>query len=368
MRTYEKTPAELSSPAAHAPKGPTPPATLQRIAVEAVIVAAAAVMLAALLSPAKLGLGTLAPHPVWLAAVAMAARYGGRGLAVGAPVAWGELTLAALAVRIWPAVVLERLSTGADLFACAGVVLVSWIASMHERRHAEAADRVGTLERLCAADQAALAELRRVAVVLRARADRLDTSLAFLRDVAARLGGDDTDAAAQAVLDLAAARLGARAAVVHMVAETARAPEVTALASMGVWAPSGPPASEGVAGDRTAAGVLRTRRPVRAVDLPEVGPGDSDLAAPILDGDGELVGILAVRGVPQGGAGLTALRELCIIAGWAARAVARARRGSAGRAEVAAAALAADGDPELQDEPDTDVDEKPPRSVSQVHA
>src|SRR5215467_7071946 len=122
MRTYEKTPAELSSPAAHAPKGPVPPASLQRIAVEALIAAAAAVMLAALLSPAALGLGTLAPHPVWLAVAALAARYGGCGLAVGAPVAWGSLAVGALTLRISPGVVVERLSTGADLCACAGVV------------------------------------------------------------------------------------------------------------------------------------------------------------------------------------------------------------------------------------------------------
>jgi hypothetical protein len=329
---------------------------LRRIAVEAVIAAAAAVMLTGLLAPAGLGLGSLAPHPVWLAVVALAARYGGRGLVVGAPVAWGGLAAAAAALQISPRVVLERLSSGADLAAFAAVVVVSWIASMHERRHVEAAEKVAGLERLCAAEQTALAELRRAAVVLRARADRLDTSLAFLRDVSARLHGDDTDAAAQAILDLTAARLGARAVVVHMLDEGAREPDVTPLASMGVWAPSGPPSSEGVSGDRTAAAALHTRHPFRAVDLPEGGPDDSDLAAPIVDEHGELVGILAVRGVPQGGAGIAALRELAIIAGWAAGAVSRARRDCLGKAEVAAVSL----------EPQAEAEEAPPRSVSQV--
>jgi len=356
---------QVERPQRHAPGSP-----LRRIATEAVIAAAAAVMLAAVLSPVGLGLGILVPHPVWMAVVVLAARYGGRGLAVGAPVAWGGLALAALGLRIGPGVVFERLSTGADLCAFAAVVLVAWIASMHERKHVDAAEKVTVLERLCAADQAALAELRRAAVVLRTRADRLDMSLAFLRDVATRLDGHDVDAAAQAALDLTAARLGARAVVVHAVDETLPDPVVLPLASMGVWAPGGAPGSEGVAGDRTAAAVLATRRPMRAVDLQEGGPDDSDLAAPILDEGGALVGILAVRGVPQGGAGAAALRELAVIAGWAARAVARARRAQASTAEVAAAALEPGPEAAVQDgaAADSGLEPKPARTVSRVGA
>jgi hypothetical protein len=302
---------------------------LATIAAEAAVATAVAIVLAGLLAPAGLGLGMLSPHPVWLAALVVAARYGGRGLAVGVPVAWGGLALAALAVRVAPNVVLGRLSTGGDLGALVAVVLVSWMASMHERRLAQTSDKLATLERRSAADQVALAALRRAAVVLRTRADRLHTSLAFLRDVAGRLGGDDADAAAQAALDLATVRLGARAAVVHLHTDTPEGPALKPFAFTGVWAPAGLPDANGTNGDRTAAAVLRARRPIRAVDLPEGGPDDSDMAAPILGEDGELHGILAVRGVPQGGANAAALRELAIIAGWAAGAIAgrgRARR------------------------------------------
>ena len=267
-------------------------AKLRAIFAEAAVAAAAAVMLAALLSPVALGLGTLAPHPVWLAVVALAARYGGRGLAVGAPVAWGALVLAALGLRVGPAIVLDRLSTGPDLCAFAAVVLVSWIASMHERRHVEAGQKLVELERRCTADREALDALRGAAVVLRARADRLDTSLTFLRDVAMRLAGNDPEVAAQAALELATARLGARAAVLHTVAGAgagaggAEAGNLIPLASAGTWAPGGHlaggggGAAGGAVGDRTAAAVMRTLRPARALDLPEGGPDDSDLGGP----------------------------------------------------------------------------------------
>jgi hypothetical protein len=335
MPTYENALTKGSETAPAAPSRANTRATdvhrrglraLATVAAEAAVATAVAIVLAGLLAPAGLGLGVLSPHPVWLAALVVAARYGGRGLAVGVPVAWGGLAVAALAVRVAPNVVLGRLSTGGDLGALVAVVLVSWMASMHERRLAQTADKLAGLERRSAADQVALSALRRAAVVLRTRADRLHTSLAFLRDVAGRLGSDDADAAAQAALDLATVRLGARAAVVHLHTETVEGPVLTPFAFTGVWAPAGLPDVSGGNGDRTAAAVLRARRPIRAVDLPEGGPDDSDMAAPILGDNGELHGILAVRGVPQGGANAAALRELAIIASWAAGAIAGRRR------------------------------------------
>lgn len=65
---------------------------------------------------------------------------------------------------------------------------------------------------------------------------------------------------------------------------------------------------------------------MRAIDLPGAGPGDSDLAAPIVVG-GEAVGVLTVRGVARVGA--AALRDLVVVAEWLEAAFARAgaRRG-----------------------------------------
>src|SRR5215471_15235303 len=295
------------------------------ILIEATAASAVAVAIAALLAPRGLGLGTLYPHPVWLATLVIGARYGGRGLTIGVPVAWGTLALVATWLRVAPVQVVHRLASG------------------HERRALGLTSELAAVRERIAADQHTLAELRRAAVTLRARADRLDASLTFVRDVATRIGGDDCDVAAQAALDLVMARLGAQAAVVQVMSRDGLVP----LASAGVWAPGGGAgAPAGVADDHTAAAVLRTRRPSRAVDLPEGGPSDSDLAAPILDERGELVGVLAVRGVPIGGASAAALRDLAIVAAWSARAIERAHPDAAmpASAEVAAVALEPEDD------------------------
>src|SRR5262249_6053649 len=151
---------------------------------------AVAVAIAGLLAPHGLGLGTLYPHPVWLAAMVIGARYGGGGGGPAAPPARGGLALRA-ARREGGArrAVLARLTAGAgpDLGALIAAILVSWIASAHERRSATLTAQLASVHERFAAEQAALAELRRAAVTLRARADRLDASLTFVRDVATRL-------------------------------------------------------------------------------------------------------------------------------------------------------------------------------------
>jgi hypothetical protein len=83
--------------------------------------------------------------------------------------------------------------------------------------------------------------------------------------------------------------------------------------------------------DRTVAAALRLRRPARALDLTDGTADDSDLAAPILAGEQwrpdevRLVGLIVLRGVPQGGASAAALHDLALIAGWSARSVAARR-------------------------------------------
>ena len=117
----------------------------------------------------------------------MAARYGTRGLAAGLIGGWTLTIAAAAALRVPMAVVEARLASGPDLGALLGVILIGWVASIHERRARELGMALAALEECCASDAAALEALRSTAVVLRARADRLDTSLTFLRDVATRL-------------------------------------------------------------------------------------------------------------------------------------------------------------------------------------
>jgi hypothetical protein len=294
--------------------------TYKAILIETSIAATLSLAAAALLSPSDLGVGTLFPHPVWLAVAVVAARYGTRGMSVSVPLTWGALTLAALAMRIPVAEVMARLTTGSDVGALIAVVLVAAVASIHERRFEHVNKTMEAFKERCAADRAAVKELREAAVVLRNRADRLETSLTFLREVASRLEGSDPTAAAQAALELAVARLGARAGTAQAVDGAALRP----VASVGTWSPDGGPMD--LSRDQTVAAALRKGRPARAFDLSEVRPGDSDLAAPVMDARGAVCGILALRGVPHGGASASGLHELALIAAWCGRSFAGSAR------------------------------------------
>jgi hypothetical protein len=267
-----------------------------------------------------LGWGVLRPHPVWLVVLALAARYGARGLVLSAPVAWGGLALLALSWRSLPAHVLTELARPTELGALAAALLVSWIASVHERRAQDLEEQRELLAGKVSHDAAALGELRRAALALRARNDRLDLALTFLRDVARRIEGGDVSTAAEAALALVIARLGARAGAVQIPATAgstdAGTGALTLVATTGAWAAPGPGES-----DATVVEALRSGEPVRAVDLPGAGPGDSDLAAPVIL-DEQTVGVLAVRGVARVGA--AALRDLAVVAEWLATAFARA--------------------------------------------
>ena len=294
--------------------GPLPART---IAIEALAVSALAVSIAALLAPGDIGLRSLHPHPIWLAVALMAARYGTRGLAAGVLIGWAVTVAVAEALRVPPAILAARVSSGPDLGALLAVILVGWVASSHERRASELGIALAALQECWAGDASALAALRATAVVLRARADRLETSLTFLRDVSTRLEGSDPEAAAQAAIELAVARIGARVGWVSAF----EGDRLTSLASTGPWTPAPAPDT-----DRTIAAALRVRRPARALDLSEATAGDSDLAAPILTGeDGRLIGVIALRGVPQGGASAAALHDLSLIAGWCSGALAARR-------------------------------------------
>jgi hypothetical protein len=256
----------------------------------------------------------LFPHPIWWAVALLATRYGCRGLAAAAVLGWGLTSLGAALMGVPLALVGARAASGTDLGALLAVVLVAWVASIHERRVAELAASVTALEERSTADRQALSGLRTTAIVLRARADRLETSLTFLRDVAQRLEGRNRIEAAQAALDLAMARIGARAGLVAGADETGLA----IIASSGPWE-----ASPDLKGDHTVAAALRNRRATRAVDLADATTGDGDLAAPIVDDEDQtLVGVIALYGVAQGGASAAALHDLALVAAWCARALA----------------------------------------------
>lgn len=289
------------------------------VALESLFVSAAAVAVALALAPADAALGAPGPHLAWLAVLVIAARYGTRGLLIALPVGAGVLTAVAWLLHR-DAVLVARMETGADLAGMGAAVLVGWIASLQERRLGDLSARLRQAQRRTATDADLLRELQDALLSMRARTDRLEVSLSFLRDVSERLLGHDAQTAAQAALELAVARTGARAALVELSDAGAEVEAQT-----GSWTDDGSAAN--VAEDQTIAQALRTRRSVRAIDLREPKSTDADIAAPLLNADGQAIGFIAVRGVPYAGASLATLRDLAIISDWLATAV--LRRGEA---------------------------------------
>ncbi len=329
-------PGSEPSDAKPAPGAAWQPRAARAIAIEALVGVTLTLGVLGLLRVPHVGLGSLRPHPIWLVILVLGARYGARGLVIAAPLAWGALALVGSPGTHMLGALLTEMAAPVELGALAAAVLVGWVASAHERTAAATVEQLRQLGARSKSDGAALAELRAAALALRARNDRLELSLTFLRDIARRLDGDDPEVAAQAALELATARLGARAAAVQMLppavdgAEPDRSPQaLLPVAAAGVWDWSA--AGEG---DGTVAAALGSGRPVRAIELPTAGPTDSDLAAPIVvgrsvDSPGVVVGTIALRGVPRGGADMAALRDLTVIAEWVSGAFAAAREAAA---------------------------------------
>jgi len=304
--------------AATSPRAVTAPKSLvssRVIAQEAVFVAVLVTGLAALLAPRALGVG-LAPYPGWAAVILLSARYGSRGFGFGFFAVLGALTLAILdSGRALVPLLMAANGSVPDLFALVVCVLFAWIASAHERRIRYLTSLADVLEKKDVDDGSTIAELRGTAVALRARADRMDHSLTFIRDVSARLEGSDALVSAHAALELALARTGARAGVVQLV-EGGR---LRTVASLGYWTSrSARPPDDLV--DRTIASAFATAAPARAVDRADAASDDSDVAAPIADRDGAVLGVLALRGVPSDSLCHALVHDLGIVARWCAKA------------------------------------------------
>ena len=105
--------------------------------------------------------------------------------------AWGALALLSGPWRVAPVLTLKALATPSELGALAGALIVGWIASVHERQAHLLEEKLQTVTARASRDAAALGELRQAALALRARNDRLDLSLTFLRDVARRIETGD---------------------------------------------------------------------------------------------------------------------------------------------------------------------------------
>lgn len=250
-------------------------------------------------------------HPMWVLALLLAARYGARGLWMIPAVAIG-LASAGLIAGAGEAAI-ARFSRGGDLVALAVVGLCAAVGTAHERRKLQLEQRLAELEARAGAAEATVDNLVKTAIALHDHRDRSGTSLRFLAEVSTRMNGQRPSDVADAALDLALARTGARAGFVQLVEHDG---SVRTLLSRG-------PVRRD---DRTAAEALKRRDVVFADEVPDVHSGDSDVAAPMIDSGGQVVGVLALRGVPYTTLDTTLAAEVSCVARWAAPTMARARR------------------------------------------
>jgi hypothetical protein len=280
------------------------------VAREAVLLAAVVMALTAALAPRDLGTG-FAPHVGWVVVILLAARHGGRGFGFGLFAGFGALALTALGMGVPVAPLLKAVGNSRpDLIALVVSMLVATVASTRERRVVQLVTHAAELGKKSKADDDTIGALRDAAVSLRARADRLDHCVTFLREVAARLEGSEPLAAAQAALDLALARTAAEAGAV-VVLDGGR-PKTFAL--LGNWVSD-------VVVDGTIAAAFGSGAPARACDLPGAGPEYCDVATPIVDEAGRVFGVLALRGVPADSLRHTLVHDLGLIAQWCAKAM-----------------------------------------------
>jgi hypothetical protein len=273
--------------------------------------------LSLLIAPEEPALTSWATHPGWLPVLLLAARYGSGGLFAGAICAAAGVALASLCAGTGLGPLAARTSALGDLGAGVAGAMVAWVADSQQRRGAGRASQMTALEERARDAEDSVAQLTETALALRVRADRTETSLAFLYDVAVRMASAAPRDAAEAALELALARTGARAGLVE-ISDGSRLRTLAARGNLDALAPSP------VQRDRTACAAQEHRRAVQAGDVAGVRICDSDLAAPILSRDGRALGVIALRGVPFAALGAASLSDLNIVACWLARGLAAA--------------------------------------------
>jgi hypothetical protein len=289
--------------------------TSRRIIRESLVAAAVVFCLSLLVAPAGPALTGWAAHPGWLVVLILAARYGHRGLCAGTIFATVAVALASLTAGAGLAPLAARAWSMGDLGAAIAGVMVAWVVDSQQRRNGALVSQMAALHEHARGAEESIVQLTEAALALRARADRTENSLVFWHDIIVRMESTAPGDTAEAALELALARTGARAGLVQI----AEAGRLRTLASKGTWSLDAlmPPGHR----DRTAAAALHHRRPVQAREVADVRAGDSDMAAPILSPSGHVMGMIALRGVPFAALRTAALSDLHIVACWLARAL-----------------------------------------------
>ena len=294
----------------------------ERALPRAAIATVLAAVLALVLSPSDPALGTMPIHPAWVIAIVAAARFGARGLfAVPAVVLGGQLA-------VWLSgngelAMVMRLSRPGELGMLVVIAALAAIGSLHEQRKALLEERLRGAESRAAEGESAVGNLCETSLALRDRLDKSHMSLAFLSDLAARIDDKDITGASSAALELAMARTGARCAFVQVL--DGGRPRM--VCSRGKWS-AGRDEPPAVFRDVVANAAIEHLRPMAAHEVANASTDDCDLAAPIVDGAGNAIGILALRGITYTALNLGAREDLTTIARWTSRVLARANRGS----------------------------------------
>jgi hypothetical protein len=252
------------------------------------------------------------PHPAWAAVLLTAAVHGTPGLLAGLALVGAGVVAPSAAVGK-PARLAARFASGPDLVAFGLALGVGWIGSLHlaRARRSESSAAAVTAREVAWENRAR--DLKRAGDVLRERVDRMSISLELLRDLARAIDGSDAPSAAHAALRLALSRCFADRGAVQ--AWDGR--RFVVVAQGGDWDPDLP--------DRTAERAFRegracAREPDCASDY------DSAAAAPIPDGHGRPMGVLAVRGVPSALLDDGVVDELAVLASWCSAPLAQLRR------------------------------------------
>jgi len=278
-----------------------------------------AATLALVISPADPAMTALAVHPAWVIALVLSGRYGARGLYAVPAIVLGVQFADWIAGRTELAM-LSQLGGLGVIATLLTVAVLAGVGESHAARSARLAARLRDAELHASEAEAGACALAETAIALRDRADRSQTSLAFLSDIALRMDDADPYVAGEAVLELAIARTGARSGFVQLF----DGGRLRTVAARGPWSVDqlSPPA---VFRDRVTVEALARSMPVAAHEVEKVSVEDCDLAAPLLADDGSAVGVLALRGIayPE----LIAAREdVAAVARWAGRSFARPRR------------------------------------------
>ncbi len=287
---------------------------------EAVTAAVLTAVAVALWSPEDVWLSRLGFHPAWIAVLVLAAHYGSLGLFLALGLTLASLTGASYILGGSIDGLQARTGNTSDMFALAASLAVAWLAMLQERKVARLNQHLAAAERNHTQANEALAAFHEHIAPLRARYDRIDLSVTMWRDLASRIESGDVVQAARAALDLGGIRSGASAGVVYFcegngLGVLERFGHESALESLNI----------GIAIDRTAHAAVDRHHAVLAFDIDGPTEGDSDVAAPILDDNGGVLGVIALRGVSANRLSSADIHDLSVIAQWLAPALARSR-------------------------------------------